>query len=168
MKTILILCSLLLSVSGCATTATPVRDVPLQSVFDPASLAPYRAAGKGSIVGQAFMTTRGGDVKVGAGREVRLFPATPFLKEVVGHFEKGYRPKAYENVRDQFLAAVRSTVADGSGNFEFRDLPPGEYLLEVSITWQVGGEYIPQMTGGTVRKFVTIEGDQQAKVMLTR
>lgn len=162
-----------LALGGCvipeAPSGTPVRAVPMKTAFDPASLDPYKRTGHAEIAGQAFLTTRGGDVKVGAGREVVLFPATPFFREVATHMEHGYRPLAYQTVRSQFHAAAHKTIADAQGNFEFRSLPAGDYMLEVEIRWEIpgygGGSVI---TGGMVRKFVTIADGEELRVMLTK
>jgi hypothetical protein len=42
--------------------------------------AAFEQPGRGSIAGQAFLTTRGGDVKMGAGRTVTLDPATRYAR----------------------------------------------------------------------------------------
>lgn len=97
-----------------------------------------------------------------------LFPATPFVKEAVGHFKQGYRPAAYEKVREQIHSAARRTTADAQGNFEFRELPPGDYLLEVSIYWVYGGsQMMPLSTGSIVKKFATVTEGQSVRVLLT-
>jgi hypothetical protein len=145
-----------------------VRDVPMETKFDPASLGPYRQTGTAAIIGQAFLTTRGGDVKVGAGREVTLFPATAFFREATVHIDRGYRPAAYQTVRDQFLAVAHRTQADAGGNFEFRDLPPGDYMLEVEISWEVPGRYGLYKSGDIIRKFVSVADGQQVRAMLTK
>src|SRR5690606_1236593 len=141
MKTrILILALAMLALSGCVTTQTPVKDVAMQNQFSAADLEPYAHAGTASIIGQAFLTTRGGDVKVGAGREVVLLPATVFVKEAMTHIDRGYRPAAYQAARAEIHKVARTTIADAEGRFEFVGVPAGDYILQTEITWQVSGD----------------------------
>lgn len=80
---------------------------------------------------------------------------------------KGYRPAAYDAVRPQFHALARRQIADAEGRFEFTDLPAGDYMLEVEITWEAAGMYGPVKTGSMVWKFVTAEEGGKHRVMLT-
>ena len=57
--------------TGTNTSAT-------MTVSSGASLAP---AGTGTITGQAFLKTRGGEVRFGAGNMVLLIPSTPYTEE---------------------------------------------------------------------------------------
>ncbi|HFF2270526.1 TPA: hypothetical protein ACGBIC_006409, partial [Pseudomonas aeruginosa] len=61
-----------------------------------------------------------------------------------------------------------TTVADGNGNFTFTDIPPGDYFLSSTVTWQAPSKYglIPQ--GGVVAKVVSIADGVKLREMLTR
>jgi hypothetical protein len=102
----------------------------MKTPFSSAEFEPYKAKGTGKIVGQAFLKTRGGDVKTGAGNTVQLWPFTPFMKEVISLKEQGYSITNYTNeVVNQILPYVRESIGDGNGNFEFSDL-----LLEITFS----------------------------------
>jgi hypothetical protein len=155
----------LLAIAGCETAPT---SRPTIQPFDPAAFVPYRQPGTGKISGQAFLKTRGGDIKLGAGNKVTLSPATAFNKEVRMMRDQGIEPSNYTDAEiAQFKDTIRNTIADAQGNFEFSGLPAGEYLLEVVIRWEVPGQYGLDTTGGIVHKNVTIKDGESVKVMLT-
>lgn len=70
--------SAILILTGCAPKA---KAVPHKVAFDERELLPYASAAKGSLVGQAFRKTAGGDVKLAAGELVELIPATQYVQE---------------------------------------------------------------------------------------
>ena len=111
------------------------------------------------------MKTRAGDVKVGAGEKVELIPATAYTKE---RFQLASLNTAME-ARDPRLAKyVRTTLADAQGNFEFKNIPPGEYHLACVIQWQYNTGYGNARTGGQAVTSVTVTGDETKKVVLTK
>ena len=148
--------------AGCA-----VAPVARKAYFDEAEYKPYAETGTGIIVGQAFLKTRGGDVKYGAGCTVILNPVTGYSTE---WFEKtiqrgirleepDYRVKKY----------VRQTIGDGEGRFEFENLPAGNYYLACPIFWEIpSGGYGTRTTGGFVYGMVTVEENKTSKIILTR
>lgn len=129
---------------GCAAD----RHVP----FDEAAFAPYAGSGTSTIMGQAFLKTRAGDVKYGAGDPVLLIPSTPFTEEdytrAVLNNEKLRNPPP--EVMRALAKYIRHTTADGSGNFEFKEVPAGEYFVECPIVWEVPAGYGTMNTGGTI------------------
>ena len=120
---------------------------------------------KGRIQGQAFSKTRGGDVKYGAGVEVRLFPDIPYSRELIDARSNPWRP--VQGMDPAWHSYVKTTIADGTGNFEFNGVPAGNYFLETSITWEVPSQYGPRTTGGLIRKTVTVFKDQTVRFILT-
>ena len=151
--------------AGCVAPMAQIQTQATATPFDAAAFEPYRAPGKCKLIGQAFLKTRGGDVKVAAGEIVGLLPGTAYLKEVRALRDKGIEPIGQtREVAAEIEKAIRKTVADGQGNFEFTDLPAGNYLLEVNIQWLAGSF----MTGGLVTKTVTVSEGGNARVMLTR
>ena len=50
---------------------------------------PYTQKGNSVIVGQAFLKTRGGDVKYGAGDNVYLLPRTAYTTECLEKLSRG-------------------------------------------------------------------------------
>jgi hypothetical protein len=129
--------------------------------------------GSSSILGQAFLTTLRGTVKYAAGCMIHLYPATEFVtNEINAHL-------SYDNIKskkDMILQEVsflyeppdvpfrKTVIADGNGNFEFTNIPPGEYVLVTVIAWSIGND----MVGGTILQTVTLEPDETKEIKLTR
>jgi hypothetical protein len=162
--------------------------------FSTEELRPYSKPGKSSVSGQAFLRTRGGDIRIGAGCEVQLFPTTDYITHYISQHEQleqlqatpgfwrfmGDTSPVTEEARIAYRAWTiarsiepldvrevpfqKTAIADANGNFEFRDLPAGEYTLTCTITWQVGSE----TSGGLIVKSLKVEAGEAAKVMMTR
>lgn len=119
--------------------------------FQVADFEPFRGNGTGTITitGEAFLRTRGGDVNLGAGLDVFLYPVTEYTTEMLQREILGIERLAPMDERlSQF---VRSTRADSRGQFEFTKLPPGDYYLLCLIQWEVHritSGPVPTYTGG--------------------
>jgi hypothetical protein len=125
--------------------------------FDPGEYAPYERSGTASISGQAFMKTRGGDVKYGAGNDVYLNPRTTYSTEWYEHAVKLQQRLSPPDERTEKYSKV--VTADGEGRFTFAGLPAGTYYIACSISWLVDAY---TYTGGAVSAVVTV-GDAEAK-----
>jgi hypothetical protein len=141
--------------------------VPRNAKFIEAEYAAYKGDGKSTISGQAFLKTRGGDVKYGAGNQVHLNPVTSYSTE---WFERGIvGNEPLEKPDDRINPYHRTTVADGFGNFAFEHLPPGQYYVACLITWEVpnlwGGGL--QTTGAWARAKVTVRDGESVKTIVT-
>lgn len=151
---------------GCALPSPQPR----RAVFDETEYAPYAGEGSCAIEGQAFLKTRAGDVKYGAGNDVWLNPVTTYSREwfernVIGH-------EALEPADPRVERYARKTVADGEGRFRFEKLPPGEYYIACWIVW----EYVEagmntaflMPTGGAAHTQVKVREGETVKVVVTR
>lgn len=129
-----------------ASCATPQERV---AKYDPAEYARYAGSGTARISGQAFAKTVGGDVKYAAGNTVWLYPVTSMTTEWYNTAIKGGKPMKAGDER--MMQHSRSTVADGSGNFEFSGLPAGEYYVVTQVSWGVatGMQFFPIESTGT-------------------
>ena len=77
-------------------------------------------SGTATVKGQAFLKTRGGDVKVAAGNKVILNPVTSYSNE---WYEKALiQGKNLVEAEPRMWNYVMKTVADGSGRFMFEVL----------------------------------------------
>ena len=130
--------------------------------FEESSFTRYSNKGTSRIVGSAFMRTRAGDVKTGAGCTVELIPATP-------HTVERFTVSRRVGPRDPRLAKyVRTTVADAQGSFEFNNIPAGDYILSCVIKWQFHNGSYAQRTGGQAIAKTTVNQRQTVKVILTK
>ena len=164
-KALLLACLGAFLVAGCETPTASRQPAPRLVKFDEAEFQPYAGVGSSAITGQAFLKTRGGDVKFGAGCEVLLIPFTTYTQENVERVDKG---EALEALDPRYFIYRKKTLADGNGNFEFRDIPAGAYYLACSINWEAPGPYGLYKTGGWAITQTSVAAGETIKVILTR
>lgn len=150
---------LVLLASACVPPGAPLTPPP--EPLPPADPAEYAAFGPevADLEGQAFLTTRGGDVKVGAGELVVADPLTTLAR---AWFRAEGALTGAEPPRDSlFLAARRVTQSDGEGRFRLRALPVGTYLVRSAVTWEAPTGYrgALQRQGGIVAAIVEVRPD---------
>lgn len=115
------------------------------------------------IEGQAFLVTKSGEVKYGAGKLVYLNPVTTYSTEwhthqVIGHKDAGpndSRTRPYH----------REMVADATGRFRFEGLPPGDYYLACPIIWHID---MYSTSGGWAHAQVKVEDGKVTHAVVTR
>ena len=165
MNTKLILSALLgmVFLSGCVTAPPPAKR---QTAFIESEFAPYAGIGNSTVTGQAFLKTRSGEVRFGAGCEVVIVPVTSYTTEITDRAVLGR--ERLEAPDPRYSAYRRTTIADGNGNFEFRGIQAGSYYLSCVIRWEYATQYGPAGTGGTAFGKVTVAPGETTKVILTR
>ena len=148
-----------LAVIGCAGSyANPIR---IRAPFIESEYAPFREPGSGSISGAVALNGAEG----GAGRTVYLDPATTYSAEWFDQMVRGHGVNYMAPVDGRFLSYRRAAVADGSGRFEFRELPAGEYFLTCDL-WT---DRVVIRTGGFAHARVMLyEGDRLENVVVAR
>ena len=149
--------ALLLSGCGPLPTFKPPAPVSMEpfSKFDEAALQAGMKKGHAIVKGQAFSKTVGGDIKYGAGNEVRLYPDTPYVSECIIITKGGVTSGCFDKIRPY----ARTVSADGEGRFEFDDVAPGKYVATSLILWGVPGPYGVETTGGIVEGHLTVSSD---------
>ena len=148
----------------CPLAACAPQPYTMQTPFDEDAFAPYAAKGKGQVYGQAFLVTNGGDVKKGAGKKVWLMPDNPYTEEFLKAGDMNKSP----NFDRRFGNYFRTTTADADGNYEFDDLPPGNYVLLTEIRWMIPSDSLfPQYSGGELTKRFSLARGEHQKVLLT-
>lgn len=165
----------LIAFAGAGTLGASLFGPPkkaLAAIHEPcasAAFAPYDVEGSGRIEGQAFLKTRGGDVKTAAGNEVLLVPAVDCAAKwwAVAAL-RWIDIRATQPESPVFREHLKSTVADGEGRFVFARLPPGGYYLRTVVQWQIPGQYGPQTEGGLIGQEVTLADGETKSVVLTR
>jgi hypothetical protein len=145
--------------AGCV----PPRTYQMVTPFDESEFAPYAGDGTSTIQGQAFLKTRGGEVRYAAGNTVSLIPVTSYSSEIWRASLAGFRT----TTDPRFDTYIRRVIADGFGNFEFKNIPAGEYYLECPIFWEVPGPYGLSSTGSWVKKQVKVAPGETLKTVLT-
>jgi hypothetical protein len=137
----------------------------MKSKLDHTSMQTYLQEGKAKVTGQAFLKTRGGDVKYGAGTTVSLYPDVEYATEYnnIPWFVNTVKGRDLE-----WSKYIKNTTSDGNGNFEFNGIPQGKYYLETSVTWEVPGRYGSETQGGIIRNSITVPNEGVIKIILTR
>ncbi len=99
-------------------------------------------SGTATITGEAFATTRGGDVKYASGRVVHLDKVTSYSTELLqklrhhGTFSVEKEQDTVE-IDPQMLSQRRNMLANSVGRFRFANLAAGEYYVSCYISWMV-------------------------------
>lgn len=152
--------------SGCAMLQPPTFE-PLP--FDEAEYNALPKVGTGTVKGQVFAKTRGGDVKKGAGNNVILIPATVYGN--LRYREQVIGGKLLAKAEDpRYARYVREQTTDGDGRFTFTNVPSGKYYAVSYITWEApsSNPYLTTETqGGKVHKEIEVQNDQTLEVILT-
>lgn len=161
MKRWLILLGVFGASASCVTLPPPKAAPTIYTAFDSSAVAWSAGEGTAIVEGQAFSKTRGGDVKYGAGNEVVLSPASPYSTEWYTATIQGEKIEPGPLYKYQ-----RRTIADGSGHFEFESLPPGDYYITTSVTWEVPSSYGLHTTGGPMGAKVTATAGKTINVIV--
>ena len=144
-----------------------------KSTFDISEYANFQASGSAKLSGEAFLKTRGGDVRYGAGSQILLIPATAYAREFVEQDLVRMKKEIEPPLDHRLYDIIRSTQADSKGKFIFSNIPGGTYILYTSITWEVPqfsrtlGSY-SSSTGGPVWQEITVQDGEQRLIILTR
>lgn len=168
--------------AGCVTPprqlTTPQAATPQPTIpFDESALQPFAVKGTSNITGQAFLKTAGGEVRYGAGDNVLLIPVTPYTTEKIQAFVgvEGEGSSIVAGIGllslqgdDRMQKYIRTVVGDGSGNFEFQDIPAGDYYIVCPIYWNVPSEYGGmEQTGGVANAKTHVGDGETLKVVVT-
>jgi hypothetical protein len=164
MKKAFLIAATAAAMSGCAM---PVYTPPPQlqrPEFPAAEYAALPKTGNATVTGQAFLKTRGGTVKTGAGNKIFLEPMTSYTT-----FEHNHRNSYLTLTDPRARQYIRDTVADASGRFTFKNIPDGSYYLLGQVTWEAptGYKFAMETQGGWIYKTITVNNGESLEVMLT-
>lgn len=152
--------------AGCASqqARTTVQRIP----FPDHEYSQLAKDGNSTLRGQIFMKTRGGDIKFGAGQEIILNPVTSYSDQwYEEHYRKGMALSPMDNRQQTYL---RKKISDGSGRFEFKNIPTGEYYVSGVVTWEspTGYQGALQKQGGQIAKKIRVGEKEEIEVILSR
>lgn len=151
---------------GCTPPGpAPLAPMLLDPVI-PAEYTPYDGNGNGTLIGQAFLTTRGGDVKVAAGRTITLDPASSYARQWNSRYGSELSRFSEMPPAPQFAKHRRATIADAEGRFRFTNLPVGNYIVRTAVTWETGA-LNAGLQGGVVSEAVEVVSNTPAEVILS-
>jgi len=154
------------SVFGLLLAACTAPTHQVQTPFRPADFEWSQGKGSAGISGQAFLKTRGGDVKTCAGNTVALVPENSYTLELLTAAKAGKNSQASWDYRYQHFR--RTTICDAQGRFAFRDLPAGHWLLGTTVMWEAPStSYLTNMQGGGLSQSVTLREGEAKDIILT-
>ena len=149
--------------TACTASLPPAAPAPLVP-FNAQEVAWVNTPGTATVEGQAFMKTRGGDVKYGAGEDVWLIPNSAHSFDWYSRLTSRYGDSQVKKMDPQLAALVRKTVAGGDGRFRFESVPAGPYLILTSVTWLAGRS----QQGGFVGTTAQAENGKTVNIIVTR
>ncbi|MCP3926574.1 MAG: carboxypeptidase regulatory-like domain-containing protein [Desulfobacterales bacterium] len=149
---------------GCVPFIKPIQRVQ----FSPLEYEKLETEGTGIVRGQAFMKTRGGDVKLAAGNKIILNPVTSCSNQ---WYQLSYlQNKPLTKPDPRYVNFSIETIADADGKFEFTSVPPGEYYLVAPVFWEAATGYQGALRrqGGYLAKKIKVKNNKEYKYILTR
>ena len=141
------------------------------TLFVEAEYAPYEHPGTAKIAGQAFIRTRHGDVKYGAGEWVVLNPVTSYSKE---WFDVAVlEGKKMSPVDTRIGRYQQKVLADGDGHFKFSRVPAGNYYVVCPIFWVAEASLYEGLgyswgEGGVAYAIVSVREGETVEAVVTR
>jgi len=162
MISILALCAMACTLP---VAAPPTPPAPLVE-FSPAEIAWAQGSGTATVEGQAFLKTRGGDVKYGAGEQVLLIPNS--AQSFDWYIKRTATRDDVSPMDPTLRALVRTTIAGGDGKFKFENLPAGPYLVVTSVTWEAPTSYGLSTQGGYIGAQALAEAGKTTSIIITR
>jgi hypothetical protein len=144
---------------GCAVR----QPVEMQTQFDYDQHKPYTLAGNNGIKGQGFLRQQGGGIITCAGSPVYLMPATPFFREIIGHFRAGKNPQLGAQLDPAYKPMIKQSQCDAQGNFSFAQLPDGAWFVATEVKWIVSS----LQQGGALMREVRLSQGETSQVLLT-
>ena len=149
---------------GCQIQARP-REVLERIPFPAEEYEALTSTGTGAVSGQAFLRTRGGEVKTAAGSEVILNPVTTYSEQWWDEAFIGGSDLTAPDPR--YGEYWRAKTVDAQGSFRFDRVPAGEYFITTVVFWEAPTAYGLQPQGGRVAERISVTNDAVTEVMLT-
>lgn len=173
--------AILISIITFSCGPPKTRTVLLKSHFNLYEVSWFYKKGKNTILGQAFLRTRGGEIKTCAGYEVNLIPASRYaeerMKALYENTQKGFLHIYYAySKRTQFvpespeyLRTKKPQSATPAEDLSSQTCQTGEYFVITEVIWEVpsyyGGGTHP--TGGYLMQRVKLKGGETKEIILT-
>lgn len=182
MKKLLTITAAAFGLIGCATAPAP--KVSILSVFNPQDVVWAAGEGTSGVKGSAVLMTNNGSPRTCAGKEVALIPVSaystermyvlygsvPSFRQIRGDNISGvYNPiQTINDTPAQYVATARKTKCDAQGNFEFENIPSGDYFVLTQVVWMTPfGNYSQSYNGGTLVDRITLHPNKITKVILS-
>lgn len=158
-----------LLIISCAQKQEAGKEDPIKiaTPYDYEGVQWFKGKGNGNIRGRAQFRSKHGDIRFGKGFRIELMPYCHYTEErlsiIYGDEKAGYvfleegipqftpDPEGYHD--------TKKAICNAYGEFEFKDLPSGDYYLVAFMLWDGTG-------GGIMRKVTLSEGESKFIAML--
>lgn len=145
------------------------KPIKIENAFDEEGTKWFKNTGNGTIKGIAKFTSKNGELRFGKDFRIELMPNCRYTEERLMHIynnkDFGYvyvedgvpkftpDPKAYHD--------TKKTMCNQEGEFEFSNLPPGNYYVIAFMLWDDTG-------GGIMRNVILNEDESKAIEMINK
>ncbi|WP_299241676.1 hypothetical protein [uncultured Aquimarina sp.] len=156
-----------LAVIFCSCTDKTTKNettITIQNEFNEDDVSWFRNTGASTIKGIAKFKSKSGDIRFGKDFRIELNPYSAYTKERLNHIYKnddsGY--VYIENGIPKFIPdpegyhKTRKIMCNEKGEFEFNDLPAGDYYVIAFMLWDE--------TGGGIMQHIKLS-DNETKVI---
>lgn len=146
--------------------------VPIENEFEEGEISWFSDTGNGSIKGVAQFKSKTGEVKYGSQFRIELMPYTSYTEE---RLTKIYKESEEGSVFIQdgvprFIPdphgyhKTLQTLCDSEGQFEFNQLPEGEYYIIAFMIWDEKVNEQKVLNGGGIMRRVSLSEGQMMRV----
>jgi len=159
--------------SGFLLLAACAETVSVENKWDPNEAVYATRSGSAVISGQGFLRQRGGGVVTCAGSAVIMLPVTAFTVELVqkttgspqGGVQGAFSPRLPELQNIDMSRHGRISQCDANGDFQFSNIPAGEWYVTTDVRWTVGDNIIPE--GGSIVRRIKVGSGERKRVILS-
>ncbi len=161
---------ILLILCGCQQVRYEAARVP-RLPWPTEEYAQLQQHGDCTVTGQAFMKTRGGDVKVAAGSKVMLSPVTSYSTQfidIIVRRTNGYSVLEPETADSRVFNYLKTQIGDAEGRFKFTNVAEGEYYLYTTVLWEVPSSTGLKRQGGWLWQKITVKNGAENNFILVK
>jgi hypothetical protein len=157
----------------CAATAVADEPVKLESVFNIDEVKFAQQPGNSTVTGTASLKLADNAVKSCAGFKVELLPVATYSKERIvrtyGNDRQGQilmeqNPPKFTPDAPEYHDTVIKGACDARGQFQFSNVPAGDYFVIAFIIWDDASGATPRKTGGGAMKRIHVSAGSRVEV----
>jgi hypothetical protein len=160
---------------SCLTFNSHAADalVQLNSQFNADEIKWVREPGDSSVSGKVFLTLKDGSKKGCAGFTIELLPVTTYSSERIlktyGNTLHGQvlledKPPKFTPDAKEYHELLLKSTCNAKNEFEFTQVPAGEYYVMAFIIWDQTSETGTIKTGGAVMKRIKVSPKSNVKI----
>lgn len=159
-----------------ATAAIAAEPIKLDNKFDIEAVRFVKQTGTSTVTGKAFLKLADGTVKNCAGFNIELLPVAAYSKERIvktyGNDRQGQilmeqNPPKFTPDAPEYHDMLIKGACDMRGEFNFSNVPAGDYFVIAFIIWDDPSRAPPGKTGGGVMKRIRVSPESRVEVLIS-